>query len=275
MNLSAVGVLIAVHAPLPPGRAVTVHLARSSRRVTLAGAIARCYVAGLTRGDGARYHAAIAFSRWFEPLWELDSLALDDDVPPPVGLGPDFREVTSRRYGNFFPCPESQNRAQRSAMASNLGSTTPRAWPQPAQGGLMHDGVVRESGFGTAMVRDRGAAMLGAFVDGLGTGDARQTRSRFEQVVRDYLGVDFVRFRECGHGGLVPDLDPTLAVTKITSGGRTFALEIPRPTRAGQDQAWHALVATAGHIGAIVAEIERTAGYRVAISRWPIATATV
>jgi transcriptional regulator with PAS, ATPase and Fis domain len=130
----------------------------------------------------------------------------------------------------------------------------------------MHDGVVRESGFGTAMVRDRGAAMLGAFVDGLGTGDARQTRARFEQVVRDHLGVDFVRFRECAPGALVPDLDPALAVSRVTSGGRTFALEIPRPTRAGQDQAWHALVATAGQLGAIVAEIERTAGYRVAIS---------
>ena len=87
VNLSAVGVLIAVHAPLVPGRAVTIHLARSSRRVTLAGAIARCYVAGITRSDGPRYHAAIAFSRWFEPLWELDSLALDDELPPPVGLG--------------------------------------------------------------------------------------------------------------------------------------------------------------------------------------------
>ena len=87
VNLSAVGVLIEVAAPLPPGRAVTVHLVRSSRRVALAGAVARCYVALVVRESGARYHAAIAFSRWFEPLWELDSLALDDDVPPPVGLG--------------------------------------------------------------------------------------------------------------------------------------------------------------------------------------------
>ena len=57
-----------------------------------------------------------------------------------------------------------------------------------------------------------------------------------------------------------------LAVTKVSSGGRTFALELPRPTRAAQDQAWHALVSTAGQIGAIVAEIERTAGYRVAVA---------
>jgi hypothetical protein len=79
VDLSAVGVLIEVAAPLPPGRAVTVHLVRSSRRVALAGAVARCYVASVTRGAGARYHAGIAFSRWFEPLWELDSLGGEDD----------------------------------------------------------------------------------------------------------------------------------------------------------------------------------------------------
>ena len=76
----------------------------------------------------------------------------------------------------------------------------------------------------------------------------------------------FVRFRECGASAVVPDIDPALAVTKVSSGGRTFALELPRPTRAAQDQAWHALVSTAGQIGAIVAEIERTAGYRVAVA---------
>jgi transcriptional regulator with PAS, ATPase and Fis domain len=130
----------------------------------------------------------------------------------------------------------------------------------------MHDGVVRDAGYGAAAARDRGAAMLGAFVEGLGSGDARDTRARFEQVVRDYMGVDFVRFRECGAGAVLPDLDPAIAVSKVSSGGRTFTLEIPRPTRAGQDQAWHALVSTAGHLGAIVAEIERTAGYRVAVS---------
>jgi hypothetical protein len=87
VNLSAVGVLIEVAAPLAPGRAVTIHLARSSRRVALAGAVVRCYVAVIARGDGARYHAGIAFSRWFEPLWELDSLASDDEMPPGGTLG--------------------------------------------------------------------------------------------------------------------------------------------------------------------------------------------
>jgi len=79
VNLSAVGVLIEVAAALPPGRAVTVHLVRSSRRVAIAGAVARCYVAQVTRDAGARYHAAVAFSRWFEPLWELDSLGGEDE----------------------------------------------------------------------------------------------------------------------------------------------------------------------------------------------------
>src|ERR671913_345448 len=131
-------------------------------------------------------------------------------------------------------------------MASNLGSTTPRAWSEPAQGGSMQDGVLRETGMGAGMARDRGAAMLGAFVEGLGTGDVQATRARFEKVVRDHLGVAFVRFRECATGTVVTDLDPALAVTKVSSGGRTFALEVPRPTRAAQDQAWHALVSTAG-----------------------------
>jgi transcriptional regulator with PAS, ATPase and Fis domain len=130
----------------------------------------------------------------------------------------------------------------------------------------MQDGVLRDTGAGVGMARDRGAAMLGAFVEGLGTGDVRTTRARFEQVVRDHLGVAFVRFRECGAAAVTTDVDPSLAVTKVSSGGRTFALELPRPTRAAQDQAWHALVSTAGQIGAIVAEIERTAGYRVAVA---------
>ena len=82
-----VGVLIAVASPLPPGRAVTIHLVRSSRRVTLSGAVARCYVAAITRDGGARYHAAIAFSRWFEPLWELDSRAGDDEWSAAGHLG--------------------------------------------------------------------------------------------------------------------------------------------------------------------------------------------
>ena len=77
-------------------------------------------------------------------------------------------------------------------------------------------------------------AMLGAFVEGLGTGDVRTTRARFEQVVRDHLGVPFVRFHECGPAPS-SRLDPALAVTKVSSGGRTSARD-PRPTRAAQDR---------------------------------------
>ncbi len=79
MNLSAVGLLIEVASPLAPGRAVTVHLVRSSRRVAIAGSVVRCYVTSLSRSEGARYRAGIAFSRWFEPLWELDSLGGEDE----------------------------------------------------------------------------------------------------------------------------------------------------------------------------------------------------
>ena len=101
----------------------------------------------------------------------------------------------------------------------------------------MQDGVLRESGPGVGLARDRGAAMLGAFVEGLGTGDVRSTRGALRAGRRDHLGVAFVRFRECGASSVVADIDPALAVTKVSSGGRTFALELPRPTRAAQDQA--------------------------------------
>src|SRR5688572_15714782 len=109
-------------------------------------------------------------------------------------------------------------------MASNLGSPEPRAWCDSAQGGLMQDGVLRETGMGAGagMARDRGAAVLGAFVEGLGSGDVQATRARFEKVVRDHLGVAFVRFRECVSGTVATDLDPSLAVMKVSSGGRTF-----------------------------------------------------
>jgi hypothetical protein len=79
VNLSAVGVLIEAETPLAPGRRVTVHLVRSSRRVAIAGSVVRCYVSSLERAHGARYRVAIAFCRWFEPLWELDSLGGEDE----------------------------------------------------------------------------------------------------------------------------------------------------------------------------------------------------
>lgn len=79
VNLSAVGLLIETDAPLAPGREVTVHLIRPSRRVTLAGQVVRCYVSGLDRATGPSFRAGIAFARWFEPMWELDSRNGEDD----------------------------------------------------------------------------------------------------------------------------------------------------------------------------------------------------
>ena len=78
-------------------------------------------------------------------------------------------------------------------MASNLGSGTPRAWSEPAQGGLMQDGVLRNLGAGVGLARDRGAAMLGAFVEGLGTGDVRSTRARSSRSCATTSG-----WRSCG-----------------------------------------------------------------------------
>ncbi len=87
VNLSAVGVLVETDTPLKPGRPVTVHLLRPSRRVALGGRVVRCSVAALDRAMGPMYRAGIAFARWFEPLWELDSLNEEDDVLPSVALG--------------------------------------------------------------------------------------------------------------------------------------------------------------------------------------------
>src|SRR5262245_28255213 len=43
-------------------------------------------------------------------------------------------------------------------------------------------------------------SMLGEFVTGLGAGDARDVRVRFEQVVRQHLHVPFARLRELPQG---------------------------------------------------------------------------
>ncbi len=77
LNLSAVGILIETDALLCPGRALTVHLIRPSRRVALDGQVVRSFVSATDLREGPSYRAAIAFNRWFEPLWELDSLAGD------------------------------------------------------------------------------------------------------------------------------------------------------------------------------------------------------
>jgi hypothetical protein len=73
VNLSAVGILIETMASLPPGLALALHLIRPSRRVTLTGRVVRSYVASVTGPDGPCFRSGIAFNRWFEPLWELNS----------------------------------------------------------------------------------------------------------------------------------------------------------------------------------------------------------
>ena len=76
VNLSAVGVLIEVAAPLPPGRAVTVHLVRSSRRVALAGAGGGRAVAPsrVTRPPAPAITPPSRFAL-VQPLWELGAWA--------------------------------------------------------------------------------------------------------------------------------------------------------------------------------------------------------
>jgi hypothetical protein len=88
VDLSAVGVLIEADAPLPLGRPVAVHLMRPSRRVVLEGTVVRCFVSGVARGQAPVFRVAIAFTRWFEPLWELDSLEGEVGGTPSTELGP-------------------------------------------------------------------------------------------------------------------------------------------------------------------------------------------
>lgn len=75
VNLSAVGLLVEADAPFPLDRRVTVHLIRPSRRVALSGRVVRCFVAEVDLRQGPSFRAGIALDRWFEPLWELDSLS--------------------------------------------------------------------------------------------------------------------------------------------------------------------------------------------------------
>jgi hypothetical protein len=55
--------------------------------VALDGRVVRSFVSGVEGREGPSYRAAIAFNRWFEPLWELDSLAGDDDLAVGVRSG--------------------------------------------------------------------------------------------------------------------------------------------------------------------------------------------
>jgi hypothetical protein len=80
LDLSAVGVLVEVEAPLPPGRHVVLHLVRPSRRVTLEGRVVRSFVSAVGGLDGPSFRAGIAFTRWFDALCELDSFEWEADA---------------------------------------------------------------------------------------------------------------------------------------------------------------------------------------------------
>jgi PilZ domain len=81
VNLSAVGVLVEVPATLPPGLELALHFIRPSRRVTLSGRVVRSFVAAVGGSEGPSFRAGIAFNRWFEALWELDSQAWEAEAP--------------------------------------------------------------------------------------------------------------------------------------------------------------------------------------------------
>lgn len=81
VDLSAVGLLVDAPIALPPGLDIVIHLIRPSRRVTLSGRVVRCFVGGIGRHEGPSFRAGIAFGRWFEAVWELDSQAWEPEAP--------------------------------------------------------------------------------------------------------------------------------------------------------------------------------------------------
>jgi hypothetical protein len=87
VNLSAVGILVEAPAALPPGLELALHLIRPSRRVTLSGRVVRCFVSEVSTGDGPSFRAGIAFNRWFEALWELDSQVWEAEAAGSDRLG--------------------------------------------------------------------------------------------------------------------------------------------------------------------------------------------
>ena len=115
--------------------------------------------------------------------------------------------------------------------------------------------------------RGRAEALRAAFVAGLGAGEARDLRMRFEALVTEHLGVGSVRLRELPAGVTAPPEEHGVARAPVQTAGRTILVEVPRPARAAQDAAWNAVLHTAAQLAAIVLEIERTAGYRHSLSR--------
>jgi DNA-binding NtrC family response regulator len=104
--------------------------------------------------------------------------------------------------------------------------------------------------------------MLAEFVSGSGAGDARDARTRFEQVVRQHLHVPYARLRELPSGA-APQLDRHGAASvRVPVSGRTVVLELPRVAGLLADEDHSAALSAAVSLAAIVCEIERAAGFR-------------
>jgi transcriptional regulator with PAS, ATPase and Fis domain len=107
------------------------------------------------------------------------------------------------------------------------------------------------------------AVMLREFATGLGEGDARGARARFEQVVRRHLHVPYATLRELPPGSAPPaSAERGAAVITVPVAGRTVVLELPRVASLLAEDARRAAIATAVGLAAIVCEIERAAGFR-------------
>jgi DNA-binding NtrC family response regulator len=107
------------------------------------------------------------------------------------------------------------------------------------------------------------ATMLTAFARGLGAGDARDVRGRFEDVVRQHLRVPFARLRELPSGASVASVERNgTAAIPVPVSGRLVVLELPRVAGNARDEERRNAIAAAVSLGAIVCEIERAAGYR-------------
>jgi DNA-binding NtrC family response regulator len=105
--------------------------------------------------------------------------------------------------------------------------------------------------------------MLNEFVEGLGEGDARGARARFEQVVRRHLHVPYATLRDAPPGKAASTAErSSAAMIPVPVAGRAIVLELPRVASLLADDGRRAAVATAVSRAAIVCEIERAAGFR-------------
>jgi transcriptional regulator with PAS, ATPase and Fis domain len=112
-------------------------------------------------------------------------------------------------------------------------------------------------------------AMLKEFVSGLGAGDARAVRARFEHVVRQFLHVPYARLREgppdpAGPVAVSARDRHAAAAIPVPVSGPPMVLELPRVGSLLAEDDRRSGVSVAVHLAAIVCEIERAAGFRTA-----------